>query len=223
MLDDRKRGSHGPADPDSPYVTHILVPQPIYMAHPPRRRGGVALLVGIIVIVCVAVALNLFLHQLSPTDTTITAGQIKLVQSVTYAQQTFHVSKHQTETAILFSAGQTVTCDGFVEVGINYDQSPAKLVFGTDPNSKAVAITVVTPTFLNYGITNVQVHNDPGIFAVDDWVTQGLTNACRDEIFKQAHTTALVSKATQHARDVIMQNTLAYGYTATVNFVDPIH
>jgi len=221
----------------------------VYVQRPPKRRHGwirmmvVALIIFVFLIVGIGVhekidQLFQFFqpHNASVTTAapTITAGQIHLTNVVQYAYQDFQAREAATVTdqnvqechpfwpidCQPVSVTETVTCTAFVEAGIDYDAYPPKLDFGSGSNAKTVTVTVVSPTFLNYGMTTTDIKDSSDKYGVTKDVTDRLLASCKNDVYTKAHDTQLLADAKQHAQDKIVADAAAYGLKATVVFLD---
>ncbi len=165
---------------------------------------------------------------------TITAGQIHLTNVVQYAYQDFQARESATVTdqnvqechpfwpfgCQPVTVTETVTCSAFVEAGINYDATPPKLAFGSGSSAKTVTVTVVSPTFLNYGLTKTDIQDSSDKYGVTKDVTDRLLASCKTDVYAKAHETQLLADARQNAQGKITSDAAAYGFKATVVFLD---
>ena len=216
---------------------------------PPRRRWGRirTMVVALIVMVLLAVGIGVhdkigqLLQFFQPHNASVTtaapiisAGQIHLTNVVQYATQDFQARESATVTdqnvqechpfwpinCQAVSVTETVTCTAFVEAGINYDANPPKLAFGSGSNAKTVTVTVVSPTFLNYGITKTDITDSSDTYGVTKDVTDRLLSSCVNDVYAKAHDTQLLADARQHAQVKIAADAAAYGFKARVVFLD---
>ena len=214
---------------------------------PPRRRRGRIKMVAVALIVMVLLAVGIGVHDkidqllqffqphnasVTTAAPIITAGQIHLTNVVQYASQDFQATESATVTdqnvqecqpfwpinCQPASVTETVKCTAFVEAGINYDANPPKLAFGSGSNAKTVTITVVSPTFLNYGITKIDITDSSDKYGVTKDVTDRLLTSCNNDVYAKAHETQLLADAKQHAQVKIAADAAAYGFKARVVF-----
>jgi hypothetical protein len=225
-------------------------PSYIFVRTPPpkRRRGWIrAIVVALIAFVFLAGGIGLYTkmgqlfqffqpHNASVTLAAprISAGQIHLTNVVQYAYQDFQATESATVTdqsvqechpfwpinCQPVSVTETVTCTAFVEAGIDYDAHPPRLDFGSGSTAKTVTITVVSPTFLHYGITTTDIKDSSDKYGVTTDVTDRLLARCKNDVYTKAHDTQLLVQAKQHAQAKIIADAAAYGFKARVVFID---
>ena len=218
-------------------VHYVLVPSP-------RRSRGKYIVLAVIVLAVVSAGLvgigklsQLFqIHNATVTTAapTITAGQIHLTNVVQYAYQDFQAKESATVTdqsvqechpiwpfgCQPVSVTETVTCSAFVEAGIDYDANPPKLAFGSGSSAKTVTVTVVSPTFLNFGMTKADIKDSSDKYGVTKDVTDRLLASCKNDVYAKAHDTQLLTSARQNAQVKISSDAAAYGFKARVVFLD---